>query len=46
MPRKSTVGSGQAPELEALGVWVSVMGIAAVAAAIGAGLYRFIEMAM
>ena len=46
MSRKSTIGSNYAPELEALGVWLSVLGIAVVLAIIGAGLFRFIEVVL
>ena len=46
MSRKSTIGSNYAPELEALGVWLSVLGIAVVLAIIGAGLFRFVEVVL
>jgi hypothetical protein len=44
MSRKSTIGSNYAPEREALGVWLTVLGIAVVLAVIGAGLFRIIEV--
>ena len=46
MSRKSTIGSTYAPELEALGVWLTVLGIAVVLAVIGAGLVRVIEVVL